>query len=258
MSLVSYDLHDGGVLLLTVNRADKLNALNAEVFAALDEALARAAADDFVRAVVVTGAGPKAFVAGADIAEFPSLSSAQGTDLSRRGQQVFDRIERLGKPVVAAVNGFALGGGCELALACHVRVASETARFGLPEVGLGLIPGYGGTQRLPRVVGRGRALEMILSAEMVSAQRAYEIGLVNRVATPEALLADATALARTMAAKSPTALRLAIHAMLDSDAPLEDGLAREANLFGEAMGSADAKEGTTAFLEKRAPAFTGQ
>lgn len=258
MSLVTAEPLADGLLLVTVNRPDKLNALNADVLAALESAFADAAADASTRAVVLTGAGPKAFVAGADISQFPSLSSEQGMDFARRGQQVLDRIERLGKPVVAAVNGFALGGGCEIALACHVRVASETARFGLPEVGLGVIPGYGGTQRLGRVVGRGRALEMILTGEMVSAQRAYEMGLVNRVVPADALVDEALKMAATMASRSPVALRLALEAVLASDAPLAEGLEREVRLFGDAIGSADAKEGSTAFLEKRAPAFTGR
>jgi len=257
MPLVRYDVLDG-VLTLTLDRPEKLNALSADLLADLGDALARAEADEAVKAVVVTGAGPKAFVAGADISAFPTLSGLDGAELARSGQHVMNRIERLPKPVVAAVNGFALGGGCELALACHLRVASEAARFGLPEVGLGLIPGYGGTQRLPKVVGRGRALEMILTGEPVTAQRAYEIGLVNRVVPAADLLDAATSLAQTMATRSPAALRLALHAVLASDQPLSIGLPHEAALFGMAVATDDAREGTTAFLEKRAPSFTGK
>ena len=256
MSLVRYDVLDG-VLTLTLDRPEKLNALNADLLADLGEAVARAETDEAVKAVIITGAGPKAFVAGADISAFPTLSGLDGAEFAREGQHLLNRIERLPKPVVAAVNGFALGGGCELALACHLRVASETARFGLPEVGLGIIPGYGGTQRLPKVVGRGRALEMILTAEPVTAQRAYEIGLVNRVVPAADLLDAATALARTMVSKSPAALRLALHAVLASDQPLPIGLPHEAALFGMAVATDDAREGTTAFLEKRVPTFTG-
>ena len=256
--MVLYDVDADGLLTLTINRPDKLNALSHEVMTALDDAFARAETDDAVTAVVLTGAGEKAFVAGADIGQFTELDAQKGAYFARRGQAVFNRIERLPKVVVAAVNGFALGGGCELALACHLRVAAEAAVFGQPEVNLGLIPGYGGTQRLPRIVGRGLALELILTGDRVSAQRAYEIGLVNRVVPRERVVDEAKALARTVAGKAPVAVALALRATLAADLPADAGLAHEAALFGLSTGTEDLQEGARAFLEKRPAQFKGR
>jgi len=247
------------VATVTVNRPDKLNALNARTIDELDSAFSAIGSDDAVRGVILTGAGGKAFVAGADIKELAGLDADTGSALSRRGQEVFDRIEWLGKPVVAAVNGFALGGGCELALACHVRVASEKASLGTPEVSLGLICGYGGTQRLPRLVGRGAALEILLTGGRVEAAEALRLGLVNRVVPAGDLMAEAEALLRRMIANGP----LALHATLEAvhgglDRPLGEAQEGEAQLFGELCATEDAREGTRAFLEKRKVEFKGR
>lgn len=252
------DVRDG-VAIVTVNRPDKLNALNDRTVDELDRAFAALAADGAVRGVILTGAGEKAFVAGADIGELSTQSPIQGKDRSVRGQRVLDRIEGLGKPVIAAVNGFALGGGCELALACHVRIASENARLGTPEVKLGILCGYGGSQRLPRLVGKGRALEILLTGEMVEAPEALRIGLVNRVVPKDKLLAEAEALLRKMLANGPVALRFtldAVHRGLEM--PLAEAQDHEATLFGLICTTEDMKEGTRAFLEKRPPKFQGR
>jgi enoyl-CoA hydratase len=248
-----------GVAVVTVCRPSKRNALDARTLDELESAFVALGADPAVRGVVLTGEGDKAFVAGADIGELAGLDGEAGRALSERGQKVLDRIEWLGKPVVAAVNGYALGGGCELALACHVRVASETARLGCPEVRLGLICGYGGTQRLPRLVGKGRALEILMTGEPVTAAEALRIGLVNRVTSAESLLVEAVGLARTMAANGPLALRATLEAVNGGlDRPLAEALESEAALFGEVVATDDAREGTSAFLEKRRPAFEGR
>lgn len=246
-----------GVATVTVNRPDKLNALNARTIGELEDCFAALASEPAARVVVLTGAGPKAFVAGADIGELASLGAAEAQQLARRGQALMDRIEHLGKPVIAAVNGFALGGGCELALACSFRWAADTAKLGLPETGLGLIPGYGGTQRLARLVGRGRALELILRGNMVTAGEALGMGLVNRV-LPAADLADEVAkVAREIAARSQLTLRCALEAVdggLATDQAA--GLRLEAGLFGVVASSDDGHEGCRAFLEKRPPKFS--
>jgi enoyl-CoA hydratase len=248
-----------GVAVVTVNRPKKLNALNARTIDELDAAFTALGSDGEVKGVVVTGSGEKAFVAGADIQELAGLDADAGRSLSARGQRVLDRIEGLGKPVVAAVNGFALGGGCELALACHVRLASENASLGTPEVKLGLICGYGGTQRLPRLVGRGAALEILLTGERVGAEEALRLGLVSRVVPRERLLPEAEALVRKMTANGPLALRATLEAVYGGlDRPLGEAQEREARLFGELCASADAAEGTSAFLEKRPPRFQGR
>ena len=249
---------DDGIAVITVNRPDKLNALNALVVHELSHAFRQAHSDDAVKGVVLTGAGEKSFVAGADIQQFPDLDALEGYRFALRGQAVFNRIEEMPKPVVAAVNGYALGGGCELALACHLRLASDNASFGQPEVTLGIIPGYGGTQRLPRLVGRGIATEMILTGERISAQRAYEIGLVNRVVPPGELLAAAKELIATIASKAPLAVGLALQALRASDLPLHEGLRHEAALFGQTCSTADFQEGVAAFLERRKAAFKGE
>jgi enoyl-CoA hydratase len=233
--------------------------LNRRTLEELDHLFSALATDDAVRGVVVTGAGEKAFVAGADIKELAGLDTETGRATSRVGQKVFDRIEWLGKPVVAAVNGFALGGGCELALACHVRVASEDAALGTPEVKLGLMCGYGGTQRLPRLVGRGVALEILLTGQPIKATEALRVGLVNRVVPQGDLLAEAEALVRRMIANGPLALKAtleAVHGGLDH--PLAEAQQGEAQLFGELCATGDAEEGTRAFLEKRPAEFKGR
>jgi enoyl-CoA hydratase len=252
------EAHDG-VACLTVNRPDKLNALNEAVVEELSAAFAALAEDDAVRGVILTGAGDKAFVAGADIAELSGQSPAAGKARARRGQEVFDQVEASSKPVVAAVNGFALGGGCELAMACHVRVAAEGARLGTPEVKLGLMCGYGGTQRLPRLVGKGRALEMLLTGEMVDAQEALRIGLVNRVVPRETLRAESESLLRKMLANGPVSLRSTLEAVHRGlEMPLREAQAFEATQFGLICATDDMKEGTRAFLEKRPPKFQGR
>ncbi len=236
-----------------------LNALNATLFSELDSALDALAADDAVRAVIVTGAGEKAFAAGADIQELAAVLSFEGQELAARGQRVFGKMETLGKPVIAAVNGFALGGGCELAMAATLRIASESAKLGQPEVKLGLIPGYGGSQRLPRLVGKGAAMKLLLTGEMVSAPEALRIGLVEEVATAAELMSRAKALAGTIAGMAPIAVRQCIAAVnAGYDLPLGEALAHEAALFGLCCGTADKAEGTRAFLEKRAPVWRGR
>jgi enoyl-CoA hydratase len=247
------------VAVVTVNRPDKLNALNATVINELGRAFAELATRDQVRAVILTGAG-RAFVAGADIAEIAAgATTPAGLEaLSYIGTRVFTSIERMNKPVIAAVNGFALGGGLELALACHVRIASETAKFGLPEAKLGLIPGYGGTQRLPRLIGKGRAMQMILTGGMIDATTAAIYGLVNAVYPAEALMNVARSMAKEMIANGPLALKHAIEVVSAGEVmPLDDALALESKHFGELGRSSDMREGTTAFLEKRAPSFKG-
>ncbi len=251
--------HAGPVATITINRPDKLNALNALCKEELSGLLADLRADAAVRAVVITGSGPKAFMAGTDIGELSRLDPATGKEFASGGQALFDAIQHLGKPVVAAVNGYALGGGCELALACHIRVASETAVFGQPEVNLGIIPGYGGTQRLARIVGHARAAEMILTGRQVDAREALGIGLVSSVVPASELLPAAGALAGAAAGKGLLAVRMALKALnAVFELPLSEGLRVEAGLFGELCGTADFREGTAAFLEKRKPTFRGE
>ncbi len=247
-----------GITTITLNRPDKLNALNSELFTELQSVLSHLERDENTRAVIITGAGPKAFAAGADIAELHDQSAETGRAFSERGQRVFDAIERLRKPVIAAINGFALGGGCELALACHLRFASTKARLGLPEISLGILPGYGGTQRLPRLIGVAKALELILSCDMVDAATALELRLVNRVVEPEQLM-DATREFATMIAARPIhSVRAVLEAVLATrDTTVAEGQYRESTLFGTVCGTADFKEGTQAFLEKRQAVFTG-
>jgi len=242
------------VAVITLNRPKVLNALNAALLSELDATLPVLSEDDAVRAVIVTGAGEKAFAAGADIEELAAVSQSEGQLLAERGQRIFSRIENLGKPVIAAINGFALGGGCELALAATIRIACESARLGQPEVKLGLIPGYGGTQRLPRLVGKGAALKMMLTGEMVSAAEALRIGLVDEVTPASELMPRARTIAKTIAGMAPIAVReciAAVHA--GYDLPMDEGQAQEAARFGLCCGTEDKAEGTRAFLEKRAP-----
>jgi enoyl-CoA hydratase len=244
---------------VTVNRPEKLNALSGAVVAELHDAARALRADAAVRGVIVTGAGPKAFVAGADIAELARLDVPGARAMALAGQAMTTAFAAMGKPVVAAVNGFALGGGCELALACHLRIASENAKFGQPEVKLGLIPGYGGTQRLARLVGKGRALHLLLTGETIDAQEAYRIGLVTKVVPAGALLSEAAALLRQILANGPVAVSLTTDAVERGlEMPLADGLRLEADLFALGAATEDMKEGTAAFLEKRAANFKGK
>jgi enoyl-CoA hydratase len=256
--LVDID-RENHVALITINRADKLNALNRALLTELDAALDEVANDGSVRALVITGAGAKAFVAGADIAEIAALEGEDNArEFARFGQRVFSKIERLTVPVIMAINGYALGGGCELALSGDIRIASETAQLGQPEVNLGVIPGYGGTQRLARIIGRDRAKGLIFTGERVGAQDAYRIGLVDRVVPAAELVDEALSLARNLASKAPRALALAKIAINEGiSLPLEDALELEADLFAQAVETQDRKEGAASFLEKRQPQWTG-
>jgi enoyl-CoA hydratase len=249
---------DERIATITINRPDKLNALNVGTVGELDRCMAGLADRADVGAIVITGAG-RAFAAGADIGELAALTPAGAQDFAERGQRVFRRFETSRKPTIAAVNGFALGGGCELAMSCHVRIAADTAKLGQPEVKLGLSPGYGGTQRLPRLVGRGRALELLLTGEAVTAAEAHRIGLVNVVVPAADLLTRSRAMAASMLQQAPRALAACIAAVdVGLEYGLEAGLAVEAAGFGVLASTADVKEGTSAFLAKRAPAFTGR
>lgn len=255
---VLYEVKNGKAVI-TINRPEKLNALNRATLGALDEALDQAFASEETGVIIITGAGPKAFVAGADISEIAGLDAISGRDFARYGQEIFARIEVSSKPVIAAVNGFALGGGCELAMACHLRVASENARFGQPEVKLGVIPGYGGTQRLARLVGKGVALELLLTGAMIGAKRAFELNLVNQVVGEGEALEKALELGDAIVAQGPLALKACLEAVRSGlDMPIEEGCYLEATLFGLCCASEDMKEGTSAFLEKRKPRFEGK
>ncbi len=258
MALVEIEVSDR-VLVATVNRPEKMNALNAQVLEELDAAIVRARTDDGVGAMIVTGAGPKAFIAGADISELATMTPVSGRAHALRGQAVFSRLENLAKPVIAAINGFALGGGCELALACTLRVASENAKLGQPEVKLGILPGYGGSQRLARIVGEGRAMEMCLTGEPITAAEAHRIGLVNRVVPAGEALAAARELAAKIIGNAPLAVAFTMDAIHNGlDLPLEDGLELEATLFGVCASTEDMREGMQAFLEKRPARFEGK
>lgn len=243
---------------ITINRPAQLNALNSATIAELSDALDQLKADQSVRAVIITGAGDKAFVAGADIKEFAHFSVEEGQKLSAEGhQKLFNKVENMNKPVIAAVNGYALGGGLELAMCAHIRIASTAARLGLPEVSLGVIPGYGGTQRLTRLVGMGKALEMICTASMIGAEEALQWGLVNSVVGADELQTKAADLATKIAKQSPTAIGYALEAVRAGFEPGGDGMKAEIEAFGKCFGTDDFKEGTTAFLEKRKPNFKG-
>ncbi len=250
---------DDAVATVTVNRPKVLNALDLETVSALAEAFRALKADEDVRVVVLTGAGDRAFIAGADIRELAQLTPATARALADSGHQLCNDMEQLGKPVIAAINGFALGGGCELAMACTLRLAARSARLGQPEIGLGLIPGYGGTQRLPRLVGRGRALELMLTGAPIDATEAHRIGLVNRVVDDEALADETAALAATLAGQAPVAVRLILEAVFHGvDMSMAEASMFERSTFSLAFDTEDVREGTTAFLEKRAPRFTGR
>ncbi|HZE93132.1 MAG TPA: enoyl-CoA hydratase-related protein [Gemmatimonadales bacterium] len=248
-----------GIAFVTVNRPDKLNALNDQVMLELGKVAESIATEPDIKGAILTGAGPKAFVAGADIGDLSRQGPFDGKARAQRGQSVLRRIETCGKPVIAAVNGFALGGGCELAMACHIRIASENAKFGQPEVKLGIAPGYGGTQRLPRLVGKGIAMQLILTGEMIDAQEAYRIGLVNKVVPAADLLAESEKMMRGILAMGPLAVRLAMEAIDHGlEMSLDEGLLLEANHFGLLAATQDMKEGLTAFLEKRSAKFQGR
>lgn len=260
--MVSYEtllLSAGAITTVTLNRPAALNALNATMLRELEEVFAGIAADAGVRVVLLTGAGEKAFCAGADIREFESTDARSGEQLALRGQRAFNNVATCKKPVLACINGFALGGGCELALACTLRLASTSARLGQPEIKLGLLPGFGGTQRLPRLIGAPAALRMILTGRMVDAAEALRLGLVDELHAPADLMREATALAETIAASAPLAAAAALQAVLGGEGrSLEDGLAHEARLFGQLSASEDKREGVAAFAAKRPAVFTGR
>lgn len=245
------------ILTITINREDKLNALNKIVMSELDDVIDEVYKNDEIRSVIITGAGSKSFVAGADISEFVGLSVDEGKSLAQRGQDIFKKIEDCPKPVVAAVNGFALGGGCELAMACHFRIASEGAKFAQPEVNLGLIPGYGGTQRLVQLIGKGRAIEMMISGKMIDANTALQYGLVNYVVSQQELINKAKEILDTVNSKAPIAIAKCIEAANAVFDETKNGFKAEMQAFGNCFGTEDMKEGTLAFLEKRKAVFTG-
>lgn len=250
---------DGAVAVLSINRPRVLNALNTQTINELHEAVLALKRDTAVRAVILTGAGEKSFVAGADLNELATLRAVQLKEYAERGQEVFDLIENMGKPVLAAINGYALGGGCELAMACTLRVAADTARFGQPEIDLGAMPGFGGTQRLTRLVGKGVALEILLTGRQITADEALRIGLVNRVVPAADLMGESRQVAQSLAAKAPIAVQYILESVhRGSDAPLDRAQSMEAALFGLVASTDDMREGTTAFLEKRQARFTGR
>lgn len=255
---------DNGIFTITINRPDKMNALNKDVFNDLDAVMDEVNSNAEIKSAIITGAGPKAFVAGADITEFNALSKDEAMSLSRRGQEVFFKIENCRKPVVAAVNGFALGGGCELAMACHFRICSDNAKFGQPEVNLGLIPGYGGTQRLTQLVGKGKSMELQMTAQLVDANEALRLNLVNHVTTPETLLDKVREILLLIQSKAPIAVGKiidCINVAVVSDSAYTNGKSgyeKEIEAFGDCFDTEDMIEGTTAFLEKRKAAFKGK
>ena len=249
---------NNGIFTITINRPEKLNALNKDVFTDLDKATDEIQNNPAIKSAIITGAGEKAFVAGADIAEFNGLSKDAAMALAKRGQDIFFKIENSAKPIIAAVNGFALGGGCELAMACHFRIASDNAKFGQPEVNLGLIPGYGGTQRLTQLIGKGRAIELLISGTMIDAPTALQYGLVNYVVSPDELLNKAITILSLINTKAPLAIAAAIKAANAVYDETQNGYSTEINVFGDCFATADMKEGTTAFLEKRKANFMGK
>lgn len=258
MNTLTLDLHSG-VATITLNRPDKLNAINSELLSELESLLRDLEADTNVRAVIVTGSGKKAFAAGADIAELHQQTAHTGKKFAEQGQHVFNMIEQLSKPVIAAVNGFALGGGCELAMACHLRFAGAHAKLGLPEISLGILPGYGGTQRMPRLIGTAKALEYILSCSMIDANTALQIGLVNRVIEQELLLSETQSFAEMVAKRPVHSVKAVLRTVLGArETTVPQGLHLEADAFGTLCGTEDFKEGTGAFLEKREAIFTGR
>ncbi len=246
------------VCIITVNRPDKLNALNHQTIQEIGKAVAVAEKDSNVHAIIITGSGNKAFIAGADISEFSAFSIEEGKKLSADGHKVFNAVEACSKPVIAAVNGFALGGGCELAMACHMRIASNNAKFGQPEVKLGLIPGYGGTQRLPQLIGKAKAMELLMTADMIGADEAFTLGLVNYVTTPEVLLDKCMEVLNKIMAQAPMAIAAIVKSVNAHYEKSTDGYHTEVDSFGECFNTADFKEGTQAFIEKRKAVFNGK
>ena len=246
------------ICTITINRPDKLNALNKKVMDELNEAIDGVYRNDDIKSAIITGAGNKAFVAGADITEFQGLTKEEGMAMAKKGQDVFFKIENSPKPIVAAVNGFALGGGCELAMSCHFRIASENAKFGQPEVNLGLIPGYGGTQRLTQLIGKGRSLELLMTGNLIDARSALQYGLVNHVCTPEELVSVTRSILETINMKAPLAIAKCIAAANATYDHTVDGYETEITYFGECFATEDMKEGATAFLEKRKAEFKGR
>lgn len=252
------ELQDG-ILTITINRPEKMNALNKDVITDLSNALDEVYNNPDIKSVILTGAGEKAFVAGADISEFTALDAGGGSALAKRGQDdLFNKVENCPKPIIAAVNGFSLGGGCELAMACHFRIASENAKFGQPEVNLGLIPGYGGTQRLPQLIGKGKAMELIMTGDMIGAEEAKALGLVNYVFPLASLLEETRKILSKINTKAPVAIAKSIELVNKGARGDADGLLEEIRHFGECFGTEDMKEGVSAFLEKRKPAFKGR
>ena len=249
---------ENNILTITINRPDKLNALNKDVFTDLNNVVDEINNTSEIKSAIITGAGAKAFVAGADITEFGGLNKTDAMALAKRGQDIFFKIENSSKPIIAAVNGFALGGGCELAMACHFRVASENAKFGQPEVNLGLIPGYGGTQRLTQLIGKGRAMELLMSANLIDANTALQYGLVNYVVPADELLNKVKSILELINTKAPLAVAGCIKAANAVFSETKDGYAEEISEFGNSFATEDMKEGTTAFLEKRKAVFTGK
>lgn len=251
--------NSAGIGLITVNRPKALNALNYDTMQELDSLLDDIARDETVKAVIITGSGEKSFVAGADITEMQPLGAIEGRNWGKFGQKVFNKVENLPQPVIAAVNGFALGGGCELAMACDIRIASDKAKFGQPEVTLGIVPGFAGTQRLPRLVGKGRAKELLFTGDIIDAGEAYRIGLVNKVTTADELMGAAKAMAEKIMSRAPVAIKLCKAAVNEGmDVDLDSGTAYEAEVFGLCFATKDQKEGMAAFVEKRKADFTGQ
>ena len=249
---------DNGIFTVTINRPDKMNALNKDVFTDLNNVMDEVMNTEDIKTVIITGAGAKAFVAGADITEFASFNKEEAVALSKRGQDIFAKIENFPKPVIAAVNGFALGGGCELAMACHFRICSENAKFGQPEVNLGLIPGYGGTQRLTQIVGKGKSMEMHMTGQMIDANEALQLRLVNHVTTSENLMPKAIEILNTIQTKAPIAIAKMIDCINTAVTNGTSGYDKEAQSFGDCFNTEDMKEGTTAFIEKRKAIFKGK
>lgn len=248
---------ESGILTITINRESKMNALNIETIEEIAAAFEKVHDENEIKGVIITGAGEKAFIAGADIQEIADLNNMNGRKFAERGQEVFASIENCPKPVIAAINGFALGGGCELAMACHIRVSSEKAKFGQPEVNLGVIPGYGGTQRLTQLVGKGRAFELILTGDLISASEAHRIGLVNHVVSLENLIPKAEEILKKILSKAAVAVAQSIES-INAVYSADDGYQKEANAFGSCLSTEDFKEGTAAFIQKRKPIFTGK
>jgi enoyl-CoA hydratase len=249
---------DSEILTVTVNRPDKLNALNLQTIAEIGQAVENGNNNNSVKGIIITGSGNKAFVAGADISEFANYTTEEAMKLSAHGHKVFDSLENSKKPIIAAINGFALGGGCELAMACHLRIAADNAKFGQPEVKLGLIPGYGGTQRLPQLIGKAKALELLMTGDMIDAQEAYRLGLVNEVVKQDELMSKCIELLRKILAQAPIAISEIVNTVNAHYSKAENGFTEEIARFGKCFETQDFKEGSSAFLEKRKPKFTGE